>query len=299
MADTTLAGAIRRLDRTTQWREVQRIPLRFATYHPQGMTLAGDRIFLSSVEIGADRDHGTGHVLVLDRGGRLLDDVRIGEEPIYHPGGIDFDGESVWVPVAEYRPHSKAIVYTMDPGTYELTERFRVDDHIGGVVRDQITGDVHGVSWGGRTLYTWTPDGRQLSSQGNEDHLLDYQDGAYVADSLQVCTGITGLPAPGGGTYELGGIVLRDLRDNRILHQVPLPLFSTAGHVLTRNPVAFELDGDTLRLLAAPDDGEEPAGTELYILETTVLQRSATPVGGGPGSRAAGRAGGSARRPPG
>lgn len=270
MNDSDLAAAIRRLDRTTRWRETQRIALRFATYHPQGMTLVGDRILLSSVETGADRDHGTGHVLVLDRAGRLLDDVRIGEGSVYHPGGIDFDGESVWVPVAEYRPHSKAIVYTLDPETYDVRERFRVADHVGGVVRDRVTGHVHGVSWGGRTLYTWTADGRQVARRNNEDHLLDYQDGAYVADRLQVCTGVTALPAPGGGRYELGGIVLRDLRDDRILHQVPLPRFSTAGHVLTRNPVAFEADGTTLRLLAAPDDGEEPAGTELYILETTI-----------------------------
>jgi hypothetical protein len=270
VTDSALAAAIRQLDRTTQWREVLQIPLRFPTYHPQGMTLAGERIFLSSVEIGADRDHGRGHVLVLDRAGRLLDDLRIGEGTVYHPGGIDFDGELVWVPVAEYRPHSKAIVYTLDPDTYDLTECFRVDDHVGGVVRDHLTGHVHGVSWGGRTLYAWTADGRQLARQANEDHLLDYQDAAYVADDLQVCTGITALPAPGGGTYELGGIVLRDLRDNRILHQVPFQLFSSAGHVLTRNPVAFEVDGDTLRMFAAPDDADDPAGTELYVLETTL-----------------------------
>jgi len=25
---------------------------------------------------------------------------------VYHPGGIDFDGVNIWVPVAEYRPDS-------------------------------------------------------------------------------------------------------------------------------------------------------------------------------------------------
>lgn len=71
----------------------------------------------------------------------------------------------------------------------------------------------------------------------------------------------------GGGTYELGALELRDLRDGRILHQVPFPQFSTAGHGATRNPVAFEVDGAVLRLLAAPDDGDEPGGTELLIYE--------------------------------
>jgi hypothetical protein len=244
---------------------VRRIPLRFDTYHPQGMALVGDRIFLSTVEA-----EGIGHVLVLDRDGRLLEDARIGEGMLFHPGGIDFDGESVWVPVAEYRPDSNAILYTLDPKTYGVVERFRVGDHIGGVVRDQVSGHVHGVSWGGRTLYTWTADGRQLDRQDNQDHFLDYQDSAYVAHRKQLCTGVTSLPAPGGGTYELGGIVLRDLRDNAILHQVPFPEFSSAGHVMTRNPVAFEVEGEALRMLAAPDDGDEPYDTELYILEANL-----------------------------
>lgn len=37
--------------------------------------------------------------------------------------------------------------------------------------------------------------------------------------------------------------------------------------MLTRNPVALEVVDDTLRLLSAPDDGEEPAGTELFVYE--------------------------------
>ena len=36
---------------------------------------------------------------------------------------------------------------------------------------------------------------------------------------------------------------------------------------MTRNPVALEANGDVLRLFAAPDDGEEAAGTELFIFE--------------------------------
>lgn len=73
------------------------------------------------------------------------------------------------------------------------------------------------------------------------------------------------MPAPGGGSYELGGLALLDLHDNRILHEVPFPQSSTAGHVVTRNPVALEVAGGTLRLLAAPDDGDEGVGTELLV----------------------------------
>jgi hypothetical protein len=39
---------------------------------------------------------------------------------------------------------------------------------------------------------------------------------------------------------------------------------------MTRNPVALEVAGGKLRLLAAPDDGEEIAGSELFIFEAPI-----------------------------
>jgi hypothetical protein len=215
---------------------------------------------------------GIGHVLVIDRQGNLLKDLRVGEGAVYHPGGIDFDGTSVWVPVAEYRPSSRSIVYRIDPQTYQVSQAFRVADHIGGVVRDRVTGDVHGVNWAARTEYAWTSTGRQLSRQSNRDHLLDYQDCDYAGRRKQICSGITVLPDRSGGNYELGGLALRDLRDGRILHEIPFPRFSAAGHVVTRNPAALEATRDKLRLLVAPDDGEETAGTELLVYEAPIDQ---------------------------
>jgi len=279
--DSALTAAFAATTRSTPWEQVQKLSLDFPTYHPQGFALVGDRIFMSTVEIleptvryptpvdGYDRTpgKGVGHVLVMDRAGKLLRDVVLGEGDIYHPGGIDFDGESVWVPVAEYRPNSAAIIYRLDPNTYEVSEQFRVADHIGGVVRDQVSGQLHGVSWGSRTMYTWTLAGRELSRVANIDHMLDYQDCAYADFRKQICSGVTVLPAPDGGRYELGGLVLRDLRDGEILHQVPFPYFSSAKHSMTRNPVALEVDASVLRLFAAPDDQEYVMGTELLVFE--------------------------------
>ncbi|MGN9778810.1 DUF6454 family protein [Micromonospora sp. H33] len=282
--DDAVTVAFAKTTRSTAWQQVQKIPLRFPTHHPQGFALVGDKIFMSAVEIierpvpypqpvdGYDRTpgKGVGHVLVLDRQGNLLKDVQLGQGTVYHPGGIDFDGESVWVPVAEYRPNSKAIVYRLDPKTYQVTEAFRVADHVGGVVRDRVSGKVHGVSWGSRTQYSWTPNGHQLSKEANPGHLVDYQDCDYSGWRKQICSGITGLPRADGGSYELGGLALLDLRDNQILHEIPFPKFSTAGHVVTRNPVALEVAGDKLRLFAAPDDDNEGAGTELLVYEAPI-----------------------------
>jgi len=280
--DSGVASAFEATTRSTAWTQVARIPLRFPTYHPQGFALVGDLIFLSSVEVteapvkypqpvdGYDRTpgKGIGHLFVLDRQGNLKKDIRLGEGTAYHPGGIDYDGQNVWVPVAEYRPNSRAIVYTVDPKTYQVTERFRVKDHIGGVVRDRITGKVHGVSWGSRSLYEWTTTGQQLNVAPNESHLLDYQDCDYVSRGKQLCGGVTTLPTATGGSYDLGGLALLDLKDNRILHEIPFPYFSPTGRSATRNPVAMETTQDNLRLFAAPNDGEDPGGTEILVYES-------------------------------
>ncbi|UPK75639.1 DUF6454 family protein [Nocardioidaceae bacterium SCSIO 66511] len=277
-----LADRVASLTRDTTWTQVDRISLDFDTYHPQGMALVGDRIFISSVEVieapqrypepidGYDRSpgKGVGHLFVLNRDGELLDDIELGAGDSYHPGGIDYDGRDVWVPVAEYRPDSAATVYRVDPETLDVDRAFEANDHIGGVVRDQVSGRVHGVSWGSRTMYSWTPHGRQLDRAPNRDHMLDYQDCAYVAFRKQLCTGVTGLPTADGGSYELGGLALLDLRSGSMLHEVPFQQFSSAGHVMTRNPVAVETTRDGLRMFAAPDDGEDAAGTELYVYET-------------------------------
>lgn len=273
------AQAVTQLTRSTPWEHQAKIALDFDTFHTQGMTVVGDHIFISSVEIveptekhpvpvdGVDRTagKGQGHVFVVTRDGELVKDIELGEGDIYHPGGIDFDGENVWVPVAEYRPDSRSIVYTIDPETFEVTEQFRYDDHVGGVVRDEHTGRIHGVSWGSRDLFTWSKKGRIRDVVANSSHMVDYQDCEYSGGGTQICTGVTNLATAEGGTYELGGIALLDLSTNEVLHELPVQEFSTAGHSVTRNPVAFEAEEGTLTMFAAPDDGEEVNGTELLV----------------------------------
>ena len=122
---------VRQLTRAVQWRPVASVPVNFNTQHPQGMVKIGDNFFVTAVEIrtptkrfpqlvdGYDRDTGTGqgHLFKFDSKGNLLADLLVGEGSIYHPGGIDYDGRYIWVPVAEYRPNSRSIIYRVDPTT--------------------------------------------------------------------------------------------------------------------------------------------------------------------------------------
>src|SRR6185503_6682586 len=136
----------------------------------------GDFFYVSSVEVrvptrrfatlsdGYDRDagEGIGHLFKVDARGTLVTDLALGEGSMYHPGGIDFDGTSIWVPVAEYRPDSRSLVYRVDPATMKAVEVFRYRDHLGAIVHDTDRRRLHAVSWGSRRFYRWTlgADGR-------------------------------------------------------------------------------------------------------------------------------------------
>ena len=289
-ADTrsTIADRVRMLTRDSPWQMVAVVPIAFRTYHPQGMVKIGETLFVSSVEISVptkrlpqpagryDRDagEGAGHLFKLDMAGRLIADLRLGEGTIYHPGGIDYDGKNIWVPVAEYRPDSRSVVYRVDPGTMKAIEVFRFGDHIGAIVHNTDDNTLHGVSWGSRRFYRWTlgKDGTVTSADRrpesvrtlNPSHYLDYQDCKYLGRRRMLCTGVTELHQPQDGSpFRLGGIDLVNLEDGRPVHQVPVLLWTAGGLDMTHNPVWIEPSAIGLRAYFMPEDDR----STLYIFE--------------------------------
>ena len=272
---TQILEAVANQGRKTKWDLVRQIRLDFPTHHPQGLAFAGDYLFLSSVEVlepptnvfdpnRSTPGRGVGHMFVLDRAGELVQDITIGEGDMYHPGGIDFDGSEVWVPMGEYRPEAKSMVLTVDPKTFAVRERFRVSDSIGWAISDSDTGTIYGGNWGSRRFYTWGENGEERDCWENPSSFIDYQDCQFARNGQAVCSGIAVLPQPSGiGEYELGGLAIIDFINHRIVHETPLQVFSGAGHVLTRNPFAITVDSDDLFLHVAPDDGFDVGGTQL------------------------------------
>jgi hypothetical protein len=286
MDNQKLIAQFQNITRNTKWEQKDKIELQFNNYHSQGMVRIGDLFYLSSVELielpvkydqpqhGYDRTlgKGIGHLFVFDKQGKLVYDMPLGEGNIYHPGGIDFDGNNIWVPVAEYRPNSQSIVYKVDPKTMKAEESFRVHDHIGGLVRDGQNGKLIGNSWGSRKFYEWNPNGLVLVKE-NSSHFVDYQDGHYVGEGKMILSGISELPKPVGSNskpYELGGLALIDMKTLDTIHEVPISEFSPQGHVITRNPVFVENAGQELRLFAVPDDDHG----SLLVYETSNLNCS-------------------------
>jgi Family of unknown function (DUF6454) len=283
-----VAARVLKLTRTSSWTLVAAVPIGFRTYHPQGMVKIGDTLFVTSVEVrvptrpyprpigGYDRDVGAGigHLFELDLHGRLIRSVTLGEGSIYHPGGIDYDGKDIWVPVTEYRPDSRSIIYRVDPDTLASTAVLRVADSIGAMVHNTDDGTLHGVSWGSRRFYRWTlgADGT-VTNAGvppeelrtlNPSHYVDYQDCKYLGARRMLCTGVSELrQRPTGPAFRLGGMDLVSLEDGRPLHQVPVPLWTASGTDMTHNPFWIEPSDAGLRTYFMPEDDT----STLYIYD--------------------------------
>jgi hypothetical protein len=268
-----VAERVLKLTRDSSWTLVASVPVKFRTYHPQGMVKIGETIFISSVDAG----EGVGHVFKIDMAGNLIADLRVGAGSIYHPGGIDYDGTHIWVPVAEYRPDSRSIVYRVEPDAMKATESFRFADHIGAIIHNTDDNTLHGVSWGSRRFYRWTlgNDGRVTNAAAppdtlrtlNSSHYLDYQDCKYVGGRRMLCTGVTEMrQTPDAPLFRLGGIDLVDLADGRPLHQVPVLLWTAGGLDMTHNPVWIEPSAMGLRGYFMPED--DTSTLYIYDVET-------------------------------
>jgi len=276
LAQDGIAERLRTLTRGATWTPAGVVTLQFPTHHPQGMLRIGDRLYLSSVEIierttryeaprdGMDRTpgRGAGHLYEVDAEGRLLRTLTAGEGDIYHPGGIDHDGTHIWMPVAEYRPNSRSIIYRVDPATMRAEEVFRVPDHIGGLVMDRASSTLHGVSWGSRRFYTWPlgADGRptniEATPRPNPSHYVDYQDCKSVGAGLALCSGLNAYRprGPSGPVFALGGVELLDLTRGNAVFQLPVEIWTESGLPMTQNPFSVAVQGNGLRFWFAPED---------------------------------------------
>lgn len=109
-----IVALFQNLGRTTIWKSIANVTFEGDTYEPEGMVrLGSDRYVVSADEYtastvpydriinGTDRTPGAGfgHLIVFDgKGGRIADATLTPRGAIeYHNGGIDFDGEYIWV----------------------------------------------------------------------------------------------------------------------------------------------------------------------------------------------------------
>ncbi len=266
-----LIEKVKKLTPNTVWTQISSVQLKFPTYHPQGMVKVGDYYFMSSVEviqkpINGGTGEGKGHLFKFDGNGNLITKITLGEGSIYHPGGIDFDGKFIWIPVAEYRPNSQSIIYKVDAQTLQITEVLRAKDHIGAIVYDAENKKIHGASWGSRNFYEWELKSSNKHLQANIIHenirvknpsfYIDYQDCHYLGQHQMLCSGFQKYAQPNGSIVRLGGFEIINLVDKRPIFQVPIKLWSPTGLAITNNPFWVEQNSEGIKAYFVPDDDE-------------------------------------------
>jgi hypothetical protein len=283
-----IAAAFARLSRDTSWQLVQKVPLKFNAFHPEGIVRLGDRYVLSAVEVieptqkyqppgtiidGTDRTpgKGIGHLIAFDAQGNLLADRHVAEadSTIYHPGGLDYDGRDLWLAVAEYRPNKPSIIYRVDPESLVPREVLRSPDHIGGIVHDTRRHRILGLNWGSRKEYEWKLTGHGAvvtATVTNPSYFVDYQDCKYLGrprafkHPAMLCSGIATLHHVGADgqpvNYDLGGVAEVDVTTMRPLDEVPFQEYTDQRQVATRNALDVRVVNGHLRLYLVADDNQ-------------------------------------------
>ena len=124
--------------------------------------------------------------MLRERTGERIRTVDVAEGDRFHPGGISADGESLWVPVAEYRRDSSSVIQKRSVRTLELQYEFDVTDHIGCIaVAPEV---LIGANWDSRDFYVWDHTGhlrrKVPNPTTNAYQDIKFVDGRLVASGL-------------------------------------------------------------------------------------------------------------------
>lgn len=154
------------------------------THHVQGIDTDGTTLWLSSVDAKTKR----GFLYTHDRAtGRRTQMVEVHNGERFHPGGLMLSGESVWLPVAEYRRQSSALIQRRNARTLALEKEFPVNDHIGAVA--VVPEGIAGANWDAKEIYVWSTEGRELRKIANPTGLaiqdMKFANGMLIAGGLR------------------------------------------------------------------------------------------------------------------
>jgi beta-lactamase class A len=202
--------------------------------HVQGIYVDGTRLWVSWV----DRKAKTGHLGEFEVAtGKLVRSVAVHKGDRFHPGGIAGEGNSIFVPVAEYKPNSSAVIQKRNRDTLALESEFEVPDHIGCVAAAGAR--IYGGNWDSRVVYTWDTKGRVLDKHPNTAG-TSYQDLKF-ANGILVGSGLRGSE---------GAVDFLDPVDFRLTRRIRAGKTSR-GVLLTHEGMAIAAD----RLYLLPEDG--------------------------------------------
>jgi uncharacterized protein DUF6454 len=152
-------------------------------HHVQGLDLDREHFWITSVDVANHKgylDQFNRATAKFERRLEITDGAR------FHPGGFSLHGDSIWVPVAEYKPHSTASLEEIDKRTLALKRKIAIADHIGCVA--VTSGNLIAGNWGSRQFYILDLAGKQLRVVDNPES-NQYQDIKFAGGML-VASGV-------------------------------------------------------------------------------------------------------------
>lgn len=211
-------------------------------FHVQGLEVAGKHIWVTSV----DQANRKAWLHQFDRTtGKFLRRLEVSDGARYHPGGISISEGSVWVPVAEYRPDSSAVLIEIDAETLGVRRRIPVADHLGCVAASGRT--LVAGNWNSRLLYVFDLDRNAPPRVVPNPSSTQYQDMKFVGRQLV---------AGGSRTLWSGTVDWIDwpsMKIVRTLHSGAVGVIRPFGRGGAYTGEGLAMDGRDLYLL--PEDG--------------------------------------------
>jgi Family of unknown function (DUF6454) len=159
---------------------LETVELAGETHHVQGIDVDRTRLWVTSVDSKQKR----GLILLYElpeKEPRRVMEIQQGSR--FHAGGFSADGDSLWIPVAEYVRGSTSIVQQRNKQTLQLESEFEVADHIGAIA--VVPEGLLGANWDANDFYVWDKHGR-LQRKFANPHPVAIQDMKFVDGRLVV-----------------------------------------------------------------------------------------------------------------
>jgi hypothetical protein len=253
----------------SQFHFVKSLPLyrpAFQTYHPQGVKVFANSLYLTSVE-GNSTGHGYLTQYQLDESSAVpikqvrFDAVEWGHV-LNHAGGMDGDEHTLYIPLAAYRPWGPARILKMNLADLSYTNLGVIGDHVGAIAYDPSRQLFRLFSWGSRGVYSTRME--PIRKTKIKSSSWEYQDCKTVALNEAICSAKKGLLFPVGELHLIRFNPNEGPAAFTILHRIRMPKLNPNGTYGGRRPVTYN----------AMDVQETAAGLRFYFVPHDQQQSS-------------------------
>lgn len=259
----------------SEWKFRKSIPLQFEAFHPQGVVKLGYTFYLTSVDSSNEK----GYLFIFNETGKEISHRVFQEGNRFHAGGIDydFDTDSLWIPLSEYREKSSADILKYDLKSTQVEHVVQMSDHIGSLALEKNNGQkyLRLFNWNSLAVYSALLNalGEPVLPFQSFFHPSFYSNFAYqdckgLQDGYVLCGGTDGKLSE-TGVIDLIQFESPSSASYQIIHRVKVPQVDRFGNVvplflpgraLTHEAMAFEFlktaFGDWyLRFYFVPHDG--------------------------------------------